>query len=72
MDALLLPCTVRGAPLAISWWQRGLHEPGLGDASHGAPVPDRNRHEYGFKIEFVILLGLHIVAAGLALAWIVT
>lgn len=72
MDAHLPPCTVRDALLAISWSQKGLHGPGPGDASHGAPVPEREGHEYGLKIEFVILLGLHIIAAGLALAWIVT
>lgn len=72
MDALLLPCTVRGAPLAISWSRRDLHEPGLGVASLGVPVPDRGQHEFGLKIEFVILLGLHVIAAGLTLTWIVT
>jgi|TARA_Y100000296_G_scaffold79468_1_gene103462 hypothetical protein len=35
-------------------------------------MPDRDQHNSGLKIEFVILLGLHIIAAGLALAWIVT
>jgi len=30
-------------------------------------VPERERHGFGFKIEFVILLGLHVIAAGLAL-----
>ena len=68
--APLLPSTARGAPLAISWSQRGLHEPGLGDASHGAPVPERERHGFGLKIEFVILLGLHVIAAGLAIVWV--
>ena len=58
--------------MAISWWQRDLHEPGLGDASLGVPMPDRDRHNSGLEIEFVILLGLHIIAAGLALTWIVT
>ncbi|KZX89905.1 hypothetical protein A3726_00425 [Erythrobacter sp. HI0037] len=72
MDAHLPPCTVRDALLAISWSQRGLHEPGQGDASLGVPMPDRDQHNSGLKIEFVILLGLHIIAAGLALAWIVT
>jgi hypothetical protein len=68
-DAPLLPYIVPVAPLAISWLQRGLHGPGLGDASHGAPVPDRDRHEFGLKIEFVVLLGLNVIAAGIALVW---
>ena len=34
----------------------GLARTGLGDASHGAPVPERERHVFGLKIEFVILL----------------
>jgi hypothetical protein len=67
--APLLPCTARGAPLAISWSQRGLHGHGLGDASVGVPGPDRDRHESGLKIEFVILLGLHVIVSGIALVW---
>ena len=69
-DALSQLYIALDALSAINLSLRGLLEFGADDASHGAPVAERGGRRLGVRIEFAILLVLHLIAGGLALGWL--
>ena len=69
-DAPSQPCIALDGLSAISLSLKGLLALGADDASHGAPVAEHGGRRLGVRIEFAILLVLHLIAGGLALGWL--